>query len=119
MPAIVSYFDFLPGVATVMADYERLDFPSWSKQAELTDNVAEVIDPDTLPPQPAGTLAQPGYIFRDGKHGSPRSFIISTPDRKWWTILWTGETVQADNLLDVAIDIWQSRQREILLYQDG
>ena len=54
------------------------------------------------------------FVFRDGIDNSYRSFIISDDDRKWWSILWTGDRVQADNLLDVAIDVWQSRLRNVL-----
>ena len=54
------------------------------------------------------------FPFRDGIDNSYRSFIISDDDRKWWSILWTGDRVQADNLLDVAIDVWQSRLRNVL-----
>jgi hypothetical protein len=65
--------------------------------------------------QYSGTsLKRPGYVFRDGLDNSYRSFIISDDDRKWWSILWTGDRVQADNLLDVAIDVWQSRLRNVL-----
>ena len=52
-------------------------------------------------------------FFEMASTSSYRSFIISDDDRKWWSILWTGDRVQADNLLDVAIDVWQSRLRNV------
>ncbi len=92
-----------------MSDYAHLDFTTWSSKAELVGDVAEVLPPHILKQYPLAILQRPGYVFRDGLDNSYQSFIISDDDRKWWSILWSGDRVQADNLLDVAIDVWQSR----------
>ena len=97
-----------------MSDYAHLDFTTWSSKAELVGDVAEVLSPQLLKQYPGTSLKRPCYVFRDGLDNSYRSFIISDDDRKWWSILWTGDRVQADNLLDVAIDVWQSRLRNVL-----
>ncbi len=96
-----------------MATYAQLNFPTWSSRAELVDNVRETLPADLLADYPAEDLSHPGYVFRDGPDDLPHSFIIADDSRRWWSILWTGERVQADNLLDVAIDIWQSRMQSI------
>ena len=101
-------------VAVCMAEYAKLDFPSWSAKAELVDNVREVLPAEVLADYSGHSLSHPGYIFRDGLDGLPHSFIITDDPKRWWSVLWTGEYVQADNLLDVAIDIWQSRLQKIL-----
>jgi hypothetical protein len=97
-----------------MSEYAHLDFTTWSSKAELVGDVAEVLSPQLLQQYPGTSLKRPGYVFRDGLDNSYRSFIISDDDSKWWSILWTGDRVQADNLLDVAIDVWQSRLRNVL-----
>ena len=97
-----------------MSDYANLDFTTWSSKAELVGDVAEVLSPQLLKQYSGISLKRPGYVFRDGLDNSYQSFIISDDDRKWWSILWTGDRVQADNLLDVAIDVWQSRLRNVL-----
>jgi hypothetical protein len=100
-----------------MAEYAKLSFPSWSAKAELVDNVRESLPPEVLADysenSAAHSLDHPGYIFRDGLNDIPHSFIITDDPKRWWSVLWTGEYVQADNLLDVAIDIWQSRLQKI------
>ena len=97
-----------------MSDYAHLDFTTWSSKAELVGDVAEVLPPQLLEQYSGTSLKRPGYVFRDGLNNSYHSFIISDDERKWWSILWTGDRVQADNLLDVAIDVWQSRLRNVL-----
>ena len=97
-----------------MSDYAHLDFTTWSSKAELVGDVAEVLPAQILKQHPHESLQRPGYVFRDGLDNSYHSFIISDDDRKWWSILWSGDRVQADNLLDVAIDIWQSRLCNVL-----
>ena len=97
-----------------MSDYAHLDFTTWSSKAELVGDVAEVLSPQLLEQYSGTSLKRPGYVFRDGLNNSYRSFIISDDERKWWSILWTGDRVQADNLLDVAIDVWQSRLSSVL-----
>ena len=97
-----------------MSDYARLDFTTWSSKAELVGDVAEVLPPQLLEQYSGTSLKRPGYVFRDGLNNSYHSFIISDDERKWWSILWTGDRVQADNLLDVAIDVWQSRLSSVL-----
>ena len=96
-----------------MPGYVHLDFTTWSSKAELVGDVAAVLEPELVKQFPGVSLERPGYVFRDGLGSSYRSFIISDGDRKWWSILWTGDRVQADNLLDVAIDVWQSRLRQV------
>ncbi len=96
-----------------MPGYVHLDFTTWSSKAELVGDVAAVLEPELVKQFPGISLERPGYVFRDGLGNSYRSFIISDDDRKWWSILWTGDRVQADNLLDVAIDVWQSRLRQV------
>ncbi len=95
-----------------MPDYVHFDFTTWSSKAELVGDVAAVLEPELLKQFSDVSLERPGYVFRDGPGDSYRSFIISDDARKWWSILWTGDRVQADNLLDVAIDVWQSRLRK-------
>ena len=95
-----------------MPDYVHFDFTTWSSTAELVGDVAAALEPELVKQFSGFSLERPGYVFCDGPGGSYRSFIISDDDRKWWSILWTGERVQADNLLDVAIDVWQSRLRK-------
>ena len=97
-----------------MSDYDHLDFTTWSSKAELVGDVAEVLPPQLLEQYSGTSLKRPGYVFRDGLNNSYHSFIISDDERKWWSILWTGDRVQADNLLDVAIDVWQSRLSSVL-----
>ena len=97
-----------------MSDYAHLDFTTWSSKAELVGDVAEVLSPPLLEQYAGTSLKRPGYVFRDGLNNSYHSFIISDDERKWWSILWTGDRVQADNLLDVAIDVWQSRLSSVL-----
>ena len=97
-----------------MSDYAHLDFTTWSSKAELVGDVAEVLPPQLLEQYSGTSLKRPGYVFRDGLNNSYHSFIISDDERKWWSILWTGDRVQADNLLDVAIDVWQSRLSMVL-----
>lgn len=97
-----------------MANYAKLDFPTWSARAELVDNVHSALPEGLFPEYPAEVLSRPGYVFHDGPDDIPQSFIIADDSRRWWSILWTGERIQADNLLDVAIDIWQSRMQTIL-----
>ncbi|MDA7889475.1 hypothetical protein N9B71_00700 [Pirellulales bacterium] len=97
-----------------MPDYVYLDFTTWSSKAELVGDVAAVLEPELLKQFSGFSLERPGYVFRDGLENSYRSFIISDDNRKWWSILWTGDRVQADNLLDVAIDVWQSRLRQVV-----
>ena len=97
-----------------MSDYAHLDFTTWSSKAELVGDVAEVLSPQLLKQYSGTSLKRPGYVFRDGLNNSYHSFIISDDERKWWSILWTGDRVQADNLLDVAIDVWQSRLSSVL-----
>ena len=97
-----------------MPGYVHLDFTTWSSKAELVGDVAAVLEPELVKQFPDISLERPGYVFRDGLGNSYRSFIISDDDRKWWSILWTGDRVQADNLLDVAIDVWQSRLRQVV-----
>ncbi len=97
-----------------MSDYAHLDFTTWSSKAELVGDVAEVLPPQILKQYSGTSLQGPGYVFRDGLDNSYHSFIISDDDRKWWSILWSGDRVQADNLLDVAIDVWQSRLCNVL-----
>ena len=97
-----------------MSDYAHLDFTTWSSKAELVGDVAEVLPPQILKQYSGTSLQRPGYVFRDGLNNSYHSFIISDDERKWWSILWTGDRVQADNLLDVAIDVWQSRLSSVL-----
>lgn len=97
-----------------MSDYAHLDFTTWSSKAELVGDVAEVLPPQLLEKYSGTSLKRPGYVFRDGLNNSYHSFIISDDERKWWSILWTGDRVQADNLLDVAIDVWQSRLSSVL-----
>ena len=97
-----------------MPGYVHLDFTTWSSKAELVGDVAAVLEPELVKQFPGISLERPGYVFRDGLGNSYRSFIISDDDRKWWSILWTGDRVQADNLLDVAIDVWQSRLRQVV-----
>ncbi len=97
-----------------MSDYAHLDFTTWSSKAELVGDVAEVLSPQLLEQYSGTSLKRPGYVFRDGLNNSYHSFIISDDERKWWSILWTGDRVQADNLLDVAIDVWQSRLSMVL-----
>ena len=97
-----------------MSDYAHLDFTTWSSKAELVGDVAEVLPPQLLEQYSGTSLKQLGYVFRDGLNNSYHSFIISDDERKWWSILWTGDRVQADNLLDVAIDVWQSRLSSVL-----
>ena len=97
-----------------MSDYAHLDFTTWSSKAELVGDVAEVLSPQLLAQYSGTSLKRPGYVFRDGLNKSYHSFIISDDERKWWSILWTGDRVQADNLLDVAIDVWQSRLSSVL-----
>jgi len=97
-----------------MSDYTHLDFTTWSSKAELVGDVAEVLSPQLLEQYSGTSLKRPGYVFRDGLNNSYHSFIISDDERKWWSILWTGDRVQADNLLDVAIDVWQSRLSSVL-----
>ena len=101
-------------VKDLMSDYAHLDFTTWSSKAELVGDVADVLPPQLVKQYSDTSLQRPGYVFRDGIDNSYRSFIISDDDRKWWSILWTGDRVQADNLLDVAIDVWQSRLRNVL-----
>jgi hypothetical protein len=96
-----------------MPGYVHLDFTTWSSKAELVGDVAAVLEPELVKQFPGISLERPGYVFRDGLGNSYRSFIISDDDRKWWSILWTGDRVQADNLLDVAIDVWQSRLHQV------
>jgi len=97
-----------------MSDYAHLDFTTWSSKAELVGDVAEVLPTRIVKQYPRESLQRPGYVFRDGIDNSYHSFIISDDDRKWWSILWSGDRVQADNLLDVAIDVWQSRLCSVL-----
>ena len=97
-----------------MSEYAHLDFTTWSSKAELVGDVAEVLSPQLLEQYSGTSLKRPGYVFRDGLNNSYHSFIISDDERKWWSILWTGDRVQADNLLDVAIDVWQSRLSMVL-----
>ena len=97
-----------------MPDYVYLDFTTWSSKAEHVGDVAAVLEPELLKQFSGFSLERPGYVFRDGLENSYRSFIISDDNRKWWSILWTGDRVQADNLLDVAIDVWQSRLRQVI-----
>ena len=97
-----------------MSDYAHLDFTPWSSNAELVGDVAEVRQPQLLEKYSGPSLKRPGYVLRDGLNNSYHSFIISDDERKWWSILWTGDRVQADNLLDVAIDVWQSRLSSVL-----
>ena len=112
MSSVQSYRLFFPKstyVKDLMPDYAHLDFTTWSSKAELVGDVADVLSPQFLKQYSDTSLQRPGYVFRDGIDNSYRSFIITDNDRKWWSILWTGDRVQADNLLDVAIDVWQSR----------
>ena len=97
-----------------MSDYAHLDFTTWSSKAELVGDVADVLSPQLLEQYSDTSLKRPGYVFRDGLNNSYHSFINSDDERKWWSILWTGDRVQADNLLDVAIDVWQSRLSSVL-----
>lgn len=96
-----------------MSGYARLDFAKWSATAELVASVAGAIPADILATHAGTDLHLPGYVFRDGREDRPQSFIIAGEDRRWWSILWTGERVEADNLLDVAIDVWQSRLQTV------
>ncbi len=89
--------------------YTQFDFAAWSARAELVDNVASALA-SSMPTAYSGfDLDLPGYVFRDGRDNKPQSFIIAAEGSRWWSILWSGERVEADNLLDVAIDVWQSR----------
>jgi hypothetical protein len=92
-----------------MKGYARLDFATWSATAELVDSVAATIPAEILAAYEGLDLHLPGYVFRDGREDLPQSFIIAGDEHRWWSILWSGERVEADNLLDVAIDVWQSR----------
>lgn len=97
-----------------MPEFAKLDFPTWSARAELVDDVGSALPVEVLAGYPADELNVAGYVFRDGLDNCPHSFIIADDQRRWWSVLWTGERVQADNLLDVAIDVWQSRLQAIL-----
>ncbi len=97
-----------------MPEFAKLDFQTWSARAELVDDVRAALPAEVLAGYPAEGLGVAGYVFRDGRNDCPHSFIIADDQRRWWSILWTGERVEADNLLDVAIDIWQSRLQTTL-----